>query len=139
VTFFPLPALGWVRAGGGPPQGYKVTFNTSNLFGAGTGAKVYFELIGQEGSSGERVAGLEDMPAPLPWVLCAVRGQQLRRSAPAHQPPCPACAGIVHTTSQSGQFGRGCSDAFLYPRLPYLGQLLQLRVGNDGAGLFAAW
>jgi hypothetical protein len=28
---------------------------------------------------------------------------------------------------------------FLYPRLPFLGPLHQLRIGTDGSGLFAGW
>eukprot|EP00878_Enallax_costatus_P040672 GHUV01047012.1.p1 GENE.GHUV01047012.1~~GHUV01047012.1.p1 ORF type:complete len:352 (+),score=79.91 GHUV01047012.1:271-1326(+) len=78
--------------------GYKVTFHTSNIMSAGTASKVFFELIGEHGSSG-----------------------------------------IVYFNSQQGQFDRGHQDSFLYPRLPYLGKLYQLRVGTDGAGMFAAW
>lgn len=48
-------------------------------------------------------------------------------------------AGVVFLTAQQGQFSRGHEDTFLYPRLPYLGQLYQLRIGNDGSGMFAAW
>eukprot|EP00879_Flechtneria_rotunda_P027645 GHRR01029623.1.p1 GENE.GHRR01029623.1~~GHRR01029623.1.p1 ORF type:complete len:431 (+),score=171.03 GHRR01029623.1:92-1294(+) len=39
-----------IRSAGQP--GYQVTFSTSNIVGAGTGAKVFFELIGEHGSSG---------------------------------------------------------------------------------------
>eukprot|EP00983_Pelagomonas_calceolata_P097210 1158219-Pelagomonas_calceolata.AAC.5 len=35
----------------GPP-GYRVTFNTSNICLSGTSAPVFFELVGQNGSSG---------------------------------------------------------------------------------------
>jgi len=41
--------------------------------------------------------------------------------------------------SITGQFERGTSDAFLYPRLPFLGELQQLRVGTTGEGMNAAW
>jgi hypothetical protein len=37
------------------------------------------------------------------------------------------------------EFERGCVDTFLYPRLPHLGELLQLRLGTDGAGLLPGW
>lgn len=37
------------------------------------------------------------------------------------------------------QFSRGASDTFIYPRLPFLGELLQMRVGTSGAGVFATW
>lgn len=48
-------------------------------------------------------------------------------------------AGVVYPTGPRSQFSRGCKVSFLYPRLPYVGQLHQLRVGTDGSGLFAAW
>ncbi|KAF6255158.1 Lipase/lipooxygenase [Scenedesmus sp. NREL 46B-D3] len=78
--------------------GYTVTFTTSNILGAGTAARVFFELIGEHGSSG-----------------------------------------VVYATSQPKQFLRGATASFLYPRLPHLGQLQQLRVGCDGSGMFAPW
>jgi hypothetical protein len=45
----------------------------------------------------------------------------------------------VYATNQPEQFSRGHTASFLYPRLPYLGQLHQLRVGCDGSGMFAPW
>lgn len=39
--------------GGGGGSGYQITLHTSNVCGAGTGATVFFELIGEHGSSGE--------------------------------------------------------------------------------------
>eukprot|EP00775_Hariotina_reticulata_P013432 gene13432-13560_t len=48
-------------------------------------------------------------------------------------------SGIMFLTAQQGQFSRGHEDTLLYPRLPYLGQLHQLRIGTDGSGMFAAW
>ncbi|KXZ51726.1 hypothetical protein GPECTOR_11g173 [Gonium pectorale] len=85
-------------AGGVGPPGYSVEFLTSNMCMAGTGAGVYFELIGEYGSSG----------------TVAIQGTP-------------------------EQFCRGSSDTFIYPRLPFLGELLQLRVGTTGAGCFASW
>jgi hypothetical protein len=49
-------------------------------------------------------------------------------------------AGVVYPSGpRSSQFSRGVKVSFLYPRLPYVGKLHQLRVGTDGSGLFAAW
>lgn len=39
----------------------------------------------------------------------------------------------------AGQFARGNSDTFVYPRLPHVGDLLQIRVGTNGQGAFATW
>ena len=75
-----------------------MTFHTSNTIMAGTGAQVFFELIGEFGSTG-----------------------------------------TVLVQSTNAQFGRGCSDTFLYPRLPHVGELLQIRVGTTGQGVFATW
>jgi hypothetical protein len=47
--------------------------------------------------------------------------------------------GVVYASSERAQFSRGHHASFLYPRLPFLGQLHQLRVGTDGSGLFAGW
>ncbi|KAG2501257.1 hypothetical protein HYH03_001064 [Edaphochlamys debaryana] len=91
-------ALARKLAGGVGAPGYKVTFHTSNVCMAGTGAGVFFELIGEYGSSGTVV--IQATPA---------------------------------------QFSRGATDTFIYPRLPYLGELLQLRVGTTGQGAFATW
>lgn len=52
---------------------------------------------------------------------------------------CCLPAGVVYPTGPRSQFSRACKASFLYPRLPYVGQLHQLRVGTDGSGLFAAW
>lgn len=41
-------------AGGVSAPGYQVTFHTSNVIMAGTGAQVFFELVGEFGSTGER-------------------------------------------------------------------------------------
>lgn len=85
-----------------PPHAHtvqqQVTFTTSNIWCAGTSARIFFELIGEHGSSG-----------------------------------------VVLTPRQGGQHVRGGVAASLWPRLPYLGALRQLRVGCDGSGLFAAW
>jgi hypothetical protein len=43
---------GWLHRGKGVQPGYNVTFVTSNIWGAGTGSKVFFELVGEHGSSG---------------------------------------------------------------------------------------
>lgn len=91
------------RAKPGRQAGYKVTFKTSGVLGAGTAARVFFELIGDEGSSGIVYAG-------------AFGG---------------GCSGAG--------FERGGAAALLFPRLPHLGALRQLRVGTDGSGAFAAW
>ncbi|GLC54185.1 hypothetical protein PLESTB_000832700 [Pleodorina starrii] len=88
--------LGQGGMGGG--SGYKITLHTSNVCCAGTGAGVFFELIGEYGSSG-----------------------------------------TVMISATPQQFSRGSSDTFIYPRLPFLGQLLQLRLGTTGAGVFATW
>ncbi|WIA17082.1 hypothetical protein OEZ85_013981 [Tetradesmus obliquus] len=85
----------WLHTSKLGQPGYTVVFTTSNIMGAGTAARVFFELIGEHGSSG-----------------------------------------VVYATSQPGQFSRGHTDSFLYPRLPYLGQLHQLRVVT-GAGMMA--
>ncbi|KAG1662011.1 hypothetical protein FOA52_009500 [Chlamydomonas sp. UWO 241] len=78
--------------------GYRVTFCTSNAVMAGTSAPVFFELVGDNGSSG-----------------------------------------TVLTRPVSGQFSRGSEDTFVYPRLPFLGELHQVRVGTTGEGMFATW
>lgn len=52
---------------------------------------------------------------------------------------CSPKTGVVYPTGPQGQFSRGCKASFLFPRLPYVGALHQLRVGTDGRGLFAAW
>lgn len=43
----------WLHTSRTGQPGYKVTFTTSNILGAGTAARVFFELIGEHGSSGE--------------------------------------------------------------------------------------
>ena len=78
--------------------GYRITFNTSNVVMGGTSAPVFFELIGENGSSG-----------------------------------------TVLTKAAPGQFSRGSADTFVYPRLPFLGEMVQLRVGTTGEGMFATW
>lgn len=171
---------------GGRPHvqpGYNVTFVTSNIMWAGTSSKVFFELIGEHGSSGAR--------PPQPWkctcthstltcTSCASVAQLeavswhrsaalLAASTSRSVVACPACAavancpvnplsvscllafglarvpfglaaGVVYPSGpRSSQFSRGVKVSFLYPRLPYVGKLHQLRVGTDGSGLFAAW
>jgi hypothetical protein len=91
------------------PGGYRVTFWTSSILGAGTAARVFFEIIGAGGSSG--VVYLDTGPA--------ARG-------------CRYSAG-------GGGFERGGTASTLFPRLPHLGELRQLRVGTDGSGAFAPW
>ncbi|GFH11592.1 uncharacterized protein HaLaN_28979, partial [Haematococcus lacustris] len=46
---------------------------------------------------------------------------------------------VVQASSSLGQFARGSHDEFVYPKMPFLGQLTQLRVGTSGEGLFAQW
>jgi hypothetical protein len=86
-----------VRSG---QPGYKVVFKTSSMLGAGTAARVFFELVGEQGSSGIAYVG---------------RGEG------------------------GGGFDRGGISSLLFPRLPHIGSLRQLRVGTDGSGLFAPW
>ena len=87
------------KMGGSVGQpGYEITFHTSNLIMAGTSAPVFFELIGDVGSSG-----------------------------------------TVTAKQTQGQFSRGCSDTFVYPRLPFLGELRQVRVGTTGEGAYPTW
>ncbi|KAF5839075.1 Lipase/lipooxygenase [Dunaliella salina] len=87
-----------LQPGSTGPPGYRVTFNTSNICCSGTSAPVFFELVGQNGSSG-----------------------------------------TVLVRSLQGQFSKGSSDAFVYPRLPYLGALQQIRVGTTGEGMSSTW
>lgn len=35
--------------------------------------------------------------------------------------------------------GRGTARVFIYPRLPFLGDIKELRVGLDGSGVFPGW
>lgn len=51
-TAFASSALARKLAGGVGAPGYRVTLHTSNVCMAGTGAGVFFELIGEYGSSG---------------------------------------------------------------------------------------
>lgn len=160
---------------GGRPHvqpGYNVTFVTSNIMWAGTSSKVFFELVGEHGSSGAR---------PQPWKCThSIDMRQLQASlklsvgtgglqqlalhnaswhaqpvlpSPIVNPSSLSClpafglaympvlaAGVVYPSGPpSSQFSRGVKVSFLYPRLPYVGKLHQLRVGTDGSGLFAAW
>lgn len=39
----------------------------------------------------------------------------------------PGVAGTVMTKPVTGQFSRGSQDVFVYPRLPFLGELMQVR------------
>jgi hypothetical protein len=48
-------------------------------------------------------------------------------------------SGTIFPVCGNSEFERGCADTFLYPRLPHLGQLLQLKVGTDGGGMFPGW
>lgn len=47
--------------------------------------------------------------------------------------------GTVVVQPTTGQFSRGSSDTLVYPRLPHVGELLQMRVGTTGQGAFATW
>lgn len=89
------------------PPGYKITFWTSSMWGAGTAARIFFELIGELGSSGIVYVNRSS---------CTVSGGE-----------------------SSGGFDRGGVASLLFPRLPHLGALLQLRVGTDGGSMFAPW
>lgn len=62
-------------------------------------------------------------------------------AAPPRHPRCPAAnpAGTILTKPVPGQFSRGCEDVFVYPRMPFLGEILQMRVGTSGEGMFATW
>jgi hypothetical protein len=99
----------------GPP-GYKVTFWTSPTWGAGTASRVFFELIGDEGSSG----------------IVYVDGSGPISGGGGGSGGGGSCGG-------GGAFGRGGVATLLFPRLPFLGGLRQLRVGTDGKGAFAPW
>ncbi|MEW5311148.1 MAG: hypothetical protein WDW38_002887 [Sanguina aurantia] len=78
--------------------GYNVTFNTGNVISGGTSAAVWFEAIGQYGSSG-----------------------------------------TIRIPENRSAFARGTTFLTTYPDLPYLGELLQLRLGTSGQGMFASW
>lgn len=54
---FAVPGLARKLAAGVGAPGYRITLTTSNVCMAGTGATVFFELIGEYGSSGERKGG----------------------------------------------------------------------------------
>jgi len=69
-----------------PLHTFALRFNTSNIVMGGTSAPVFFELIGENGSSG-----------------------------------------TVLTKAAPGQFSRGSADTFVYPRLPFLGEMVQVR------------
>lgn len=45
---------GWMHNSKHVQPGYSLVFHTSNIWAAGTGSKVFFELLGQHGSSGGR-------------------------------------------------------------------------------------
>lgn len=45
-------------------------------------------------------------------------------------------AGMVQPKATMGQFARGSKDEFIYPRMPYLGDILQVRALY---GLGFAW
>jgi len=81
---------------------------------------VYFELIGEGGSSG----------------IVYVDGSRGSDT--------PTSAGIITSTSGGacgcgGAFDRGGVASLLFPWVPCLGALRQLRVGTDGHGAFAPW
>lgn len=48
-------------------------------------------------------------------------------------------SGTVLAKATMGQFSRGSRDEFIYPNMPFLGGILQLRVGTTGQGMFATW
>jgi hypothetical protein len=86
-----------------------VTFWTSSVLGAGTGARVFFEAVGERGST-----GVVYIDAVSTGVGCGCgRG--------------------------GSGFGRGGVASVLFPRLPAVGELRQLRVGTDGGGPLALW
>lgn len=70
-------------------------------------------------------------PGPYRNLSCTYVHRPLQISPP---PP-----GTVMMSATPQQFSRGSSDTFTYPRLPFLGDLLQLRVGTTGSGVFATW
>lgn len=93
-----------------PAPGYRLTLFTSSAWGAGTGSRVFFELLGDSGSSG--VVYLDNASRGGALVDCG-------------------CGG--------GGFGRGGVASALFPRMPHLGALRSCRVGTDGRGPWAAW
>lgn len=48
-------------------------------------------------------------------------------------------SGTIVVAAEKHQFKPGRADVFVFTALPYVGRLVQLRVGTDGAGLFSAW
>ena len=75
---------GWLHSSKTAQPGYSIAFHTSNIWGAGTGSKVFFELIGEHGSSGKftsthaaqaHVTSVSDFDTIL-WVLIRHEGQR---------------------------------------------------------------
>ncbi|GMH36686.1 hypothetical protein BSKO_04559 [Bryopsis sp. KO-2023] len=52
-------------------------------------------------------------------------------------------SGVLIPTQEDGNsktgFDRGMAVVFMYPHLPYLGQLKEMRVGVDSKGIFSGW
>jgi hypothetical protein len=104
-----------------PPAGYAITLETSAAWGSGTRGRVYFELLGDAGSSGvvfvdTAMAAAAD-PATMPSGGCLCHG---------------STCGSASSSSSSGAFRPGGTAALVYPRLPFVGKLRQLRVGTNG-------
>ena len=118
-----------LAASRGAQPGYKVTFLTGRGLGAGTGARVFFELVGERGSTGV---------AFVDGGACHPAGAAAAAAAAAAAPSPLASCGCVAGGSGS-EFGRGGVASLLFPRLPCVGALRQLRVGTDGRGAFPAW
>lgn len=51
----------------------------------------------------------------------------------------PAYTGTIRIPENRSAFARGTTFLTTYPDLPYLGELLQLRLGTSGQGMFASW
>ncbi len=62
VTIAGDPLRGKLGLGAWGQPGYKITFQTSNVCLAGTNAQVFFELIGENGSSGKREPASDPLP-----------------------------------------------------------------------------
>jgi PLAT/LH2 domain len=119
--------------------GYRVTFFTSNVLAAGTASRVFFELLGELGSSGVLV-----WKVYLPHYV----GLQTRAlvTSPPHTPPC-ACVCMQACCTCARQGGSLCAAAAICfcSRTCHiwgscgrcaLGQSLQ---GALPRGMFAAW
>jgi hypothetical protein len=65
---------GWLHSKQQP--GYNVIFVTSNIWGAGTGSKVFFELVGEHGTTGELLQAHSCGFSMLQSTLCCIQRVQ---------------------------------------------------------------